>query len=134
MIPLRTLERRFEPYLRSICLSVCSTVCVLLQVPEAAVAQAVASSGDNVTEQVLINVEFNFQTPGYEINTWAETVAADPPVLPYLWVAASGRGTIIRIATAIALVGFRTESRFVIGLARELLGEFQARRAGRTKK
>ena len=34
-----------------------------------------------------------------QINTWQETKTSNPPVLPYLWVALSGRGTIVRIAT-----------------------------------
>ncbi len=34
-----------------------------------------------------------------QINTWQETQTSDPPVLPYLWVALSGRGTVVRIAT-----------------------------------
>ncbi len=61
--------------------------------------ETVASS-DDVLERVLINLKVD--PFGWKINTWADTVAADPPVLPYLWVAASARGTIVRIATAIA--------------------------------
>ena len=34
-----------------------------------------------------------------QINTWQETKTSDPAVLPYLWVALSGRGTVVRIAT-----------------------------------
>lgn len=33
-----------------------------------------------------------------EINEWSETKVSDPPVLPYLWVACSQRGTVMRIA------------------------------------
>lgn len=33
-----------------------------------------------------------------EINSWNQTKVADPPVLPYLWVAKSGKGTVVRIA------------------------------------
>lgn len=34
------------------------------------------------------------------VNEWDDTLSADPPVLPYLWVACSERGTVVRIATA----------------------------------
>jgi hypothetical protein len=35
-----------------------------------------------------------------QVNTWEQTRTAEPPVLPYLWVACSSRGTVVRIATA----------------------------------
>ena len=35
-----------------------------------------------------------------QINTWSETKNASPAVLPYLWVACSVRGTVVRIATS----------------------------------
>jgi len=34
-----------------------------------------------------------------QINTWSQTETSDPPVLPYIWVACSGRHTVVRIAT-----------------------------------
>lgn len=34
------------------------------------------------------------------INNWTQTATAEPPVLPYLWVACSKRHTVMRIATA----------------------------------
>ena len=40
------------------------------------------------------------QDDDLEMNTWNQTKTANPPVLPYLWVSCSTRGTIVRIATA----------------------------------
>lgn len=34
------------------------------------------------------------------INNWTQTATADPPVLPYIWVACSKRHTVMRIATS----------------------------------
>ncbi|MBU0718485.1 MAG: hypothetical protein KJ749_09580, partial [Planctomycetes bacterium] len=45
-------------------------------------------------------INLNPNSDELQINTWAQTKTADPPVLPYLWVACSGRGTVVRIATA----------------------------------
>lgn len=44
------------------------------------------------------SINLDPSTNQLQINTWTQTRNADPPVLPYLWVAASTRGTVVRIA------------------------------------
>ena len=45
-------------------------------------------------------INLNADGAQLNVNTWNETITADPPVLPYLWVACSTRGTVVKIATA----------------------------------
>ncbi len=45
----------------------------------------------------LVNLNF---TSSWHINTWQQTLDSNLPVMPYIWVAASRRNTIVRIATA----------------------------------
>lgn len=47
--------------------------------------------------QTAINLQHN---TAWEINTWTETVNANPAVLPYLWVPLTEKGQIIRVATS----------------------------------
>ncbi len=47
-----------------------------------------------------VNLNATTASDQLQINTWAETKDADPAVLPYLWVACSVRGTVVRIATS----------------------------------
>jgi len=44
-------------------------------------------------------INLNPASDRLQINTWQQTETSDPPVLPYIWVACSGRHTIVRIAT-----------------------------------
>jgi len=71
-------------------------------------------------EHIYINTVYDFQLPGVRINTWNETKNADPPVLPYLWVACSERGTVVRIATSTC--DPLTQQTVQIG---EILGEYR---------
>ncbi len=45
----------------------------------------------------LVNLNF---TNSWHINTWQQTLDSNPAVMPYIWVAASNRNTVVRIATA----------------------------------
>ena len=86
---------RFPERLLSTCVSMGAFVVILTTASQGDVTfstQADFSQGD------FINLNPNGDQ--LQINTWAQTKTADPPVLPYLWVACSGRGTVVRIATA----------------------------------
>lgn len=54
-------------------------------------------TGTDFAQGEFINLSAELE--GLEIKSWSETKTADPPVLPYLWVACSQRGTVVRIAT-----------------------------------
>jgi hypothetical protein len=66
-------------------------------------------------------VNLNPSTDQLQINTWTQTKTADPPVLPYLWVALSGRGTITRIA---AVDHYSPVDAQCVGVG-EVLGEYR---------
>ena len=54
-------------------------------------------------EGTYINLNATTAQNQLQVNTWTETDASadvDKPVLPYLWVALSGRSTVVRIATS----------------------------------
>ena len=72
--------------------------CFVLVLRASRVCAQTLSSDDPGSEFVLINLKFTGN--GWEINTWQDTVSSPEPVLPYLWVALTGRGTVVRIATA----------------------------------
>jgi len=68
-------------------------VIALFALPGRSPAQIVAG-GPPLLDETAINLRSD--AGRWRINTWTETKTADPPVLPYIWVACSTRGTVVR--------------------------------------
>ncbi len=66
----------------------------------------------------MINLNF---ASGWHINTWQQTVDSNPSVMPYIWVAASQRSTVVRIATGDHVTA---DGRSVV--AGQIVGEYWA--------
>jgi len=76
--------------------------CVFFSVVVMALVQSshgdiVFSTVEDFQQGVFVNLYIDAHA--LQINDWQRTKTADPPVLPYIWVACSQRGTVVRIAT-----------------------------------
>ncbi|MBU0718487.1 MAG: hypothetical protein KJ749_09590 [Planctomycetes bacterium] len=74
------------------------TTLAIFSVTTSAPADITYSATADFGEGMFINLNPNGNQ--LQVNTWNETKTAAPPLLPYIWIACSDRGTVVRMATA----------------------------------